>query len=221
MSVPKMKMCVVIVAIGTALAAGRAWAQTPPVQAPTQTPPADQKPTAQPPPAAQPATPPQPPKPFPEGAKVAYVNINVIAAGSVEGKVATGKIQEYVKKKQAEIQDKQKTLQALQAKLQQGLSVMSDQARGQLEKEITKLSRELQSAQEDAQQEQQQLTQDLQNEFQQKLYPVIDQIATEKGLHMVFSIADSGAIWANLGLDLSAEVIKRFDAAAKTPAPKK
>ena len=149
------------------------------------------------------------------------MNVNVIAAGSVEGKAASGKIQEYVKKKQAELQDKQKALTALQTKLQQGAMVMSDQARGQLEKEITKLSRELQSAQEDAQQEQQQLTQELQNEFQQKLYPVIDQIATEKGLHMVFSIADSGAIWANLGLDLSAEVIKRFDAAAKTPAPPK
>jgi Skp family chaperone for outer membrane proteins len=219
MSVLKMKMCVVIVAVSAALAAGRAWAQTPPTQPPAQ-PPAAQQPPAQPPATQPPAAQPQPPKPFPEGAKVAYVNINIIAANSVEGKAATGKIQEYVKKKQAEIQDKQKALQALQTKLQQNVTVMSDQARGQLEKDITKQSRELQSAQEDAQQEQQQLTQDLQTEFQQKLYPVIDQIATEKGLHMVFSIADSGAIWANTGLDLSAEVIKRFDAAAKTPAKK-
>jgi Skp family chaperone for outer membrane proteins len=219
MSVLKMKMCVVIVAVSAALAAGRAWAQTPPTQPPAQ-PPAAQQPPVQPPATQPPAAQPQPPKPFPEGAKVAYVNINIIAANSVEGKAATGKIQEYVKKKQAEIQDKQKALQALQTKLQQNVTVMSDQARGQLEKDITKQSRELQSAQEDAQQEQQQLTQDLQTEFQQKLYPVIDQIATEKGLHMVFSIADSGAIWANTGLDLSAEVIKRFDAAAKTPAKK-
>jgi outer membrane protein len=212
-----LKMCFVIVAISVALSAGPAWAQAPAAQ----TPPA-QAPAAQTPPAAQPpADKPQPPRPFPEGAKVAYVNVNAIAAGSVEGKAATGKIQEYVKKKNAEIQDKQKALQTLQGKLQAGLSVMSDQARAQMEKDITKQSRELQSAQEDAQAEQQQLTQDLQNEFQQKLYPIIDQIAKERGLHMVLSVADSGAIWADTGLDISAEVIKRFDAAVKTGATKK
>ena len=185
-------------------------------QPPAPTPPAGQAPAAQQPPV-------QPPRPFPEGAKVAFVNINAIAAQSSEGKAATAKIQEYVKKKNAEIADKDKALQGLQAKLQQGLTVLSDQARAQLEKDITRQSRELQSLREDAQQEQQQMTQDLQAEFQQKLFPVVDQIAKEKALHMVFSIADSGILWPDPGLDLTAEVIKRFDAASKTgsAAPKK
>ena len=47
-----------------------------------------------------------------------------------------------------------------------------------------------------------------------------EQVATEKGLHVVFSVRDSGIVWADSGVDLSAEVIKRFDAAPKT-APKK
>ncbi len=39
---------------------------------------------------------------------------------------------------------------------------------------------------------------------------------------MVFSIADSGILWPDPGLDLTAEVIKRFDAASKPgTAPKK
>jgi Skp family chaperone for outer membrane proteins len=226
-------MSSVIVALGvifTVSNAGAAVAQAPadpaaqqkPQTSPAQNPPAGQPPATQPPATQPPATPPpQPPKPFPEGAKVAYVNINAIAAQSAEGKTATSKIQDYVKKKNAEIAEKQKSLQAMQAKLQQGLSVMSDQARAQLEKDITKLNRELQSAQEDAQQEQQQLTQDLQSEFQQKLFPVVDQIAKEKGLHMVFSIADSGILWPDPGLDLTAEVIKRFDAASKSGSTKK
>lgn len=37
---------------------------------------------------------------------------------------------------------------------------------------------------------------------------------------MLFSIRDNGALWANTGLDLSDEVIKRLDAAAKAPAKK-
>jgi hypothetical protein len=41
---------------------------------------------------------------------------------------------------------------------------------------------------------------------------------------MIFSIRDSGVVAAEAGLDLSGEVVKRFDAANKpaaTPAPTK
>jgi outer membrane protein len=207
----KKLMTIAAAAMTFLLAGGPAWGQTPPAQQPpAQTPPAAQPPAAQP----------QPPRPFPEGAKIAYVNVNAIAGGSAEGKAASAKIQEFVKKKNAEIQDKQKALQALQNKFQQGASVMSDQARAALEKDIQKQTRDLQIAQEDAQQEQQQITQDLQNEFQQKLFPIIDAIAKEKALHMVFSIQDSGIIWPDQGLDLTSEVIKRFDASSK-PGTKK
>ena len=74
--------------------------------------------------------------------------------------------------------------------------------------------------QEDANQEINDLQQQLQADFQTKLNPIIDQIANEKGLHMIFSARDSGILWGYSGIDLSAEVIKRFDAAAKTPVKK-
>jgi hypothetical protein len=38
---------------------------------------------------------------------------------------------------------------------------------------------------------------------------------------MVIDITNSGAVWANTGLDLTAEVIRRFDAASKTAPVKK
>jgi outer membrane protein len=199
--------------MGTAMAA----AQTPPATPPaSQTPPSDPKPT---PPASQTAPAPTP-KPFPEGARIAYISLQYIASNSVEGKAATAKIQEFTKKKQAELQDKQKALEALRNKLLQGGTVMSDQARNQMEKDIEKQNRELQYAQQDAQAEQTQLTNELQQDFQTRLNPIIDAVAQEKGLHMVLSIDDSGAVWVNTGLNLSAEVMKRLDAAGKTtPAP--
>jgi outer membrane protein len=217
-----LKTTIVIAAMSLGLAAGPAWAQapaqTPPAQKPTppaQTPPAT--PPAQTPPAAQPT----PPRPFPEGARIAYVDIQTIASNSAEGKAATAKIQDLNKKKTAELGEKQKNVQALQTKLTQGGTVLSDQARGQLEKDIERAQRDIQLFQQDAQDEIQELTQQLQNEFQQRLYPIIQQVALEKGLHFVFSIRDSGAMWFDTGLDLSAEVFKRFDAAAKTNATKK
>jgi outer membrane protein len=202
---------------GTGLAAAQTPAATPPA---AQTPPSDPKPT---PPASQTA-PTATPKPFPEGAKIAYISLQYIASNSVEGKAATAKIQEFTKKKTAELADKQKALEALRNKLLQGGTVMSDQARNQMEKDIEKMNRELQYAQQDAQAEQTQLTNELQQDFQTRLNPIIDAVAQEKGLHMVLSIDDSGAVWVNTGLNLSADVMRRLDAVAKTaPAapPKK
>src|SRR5918993_1481668 len=108
------------------------------------------------------------PRPFPEGAKIAYIDLQFIASNSVEGKAATAKIQEYAKKKTAELEGRQKALEAMRTKLLQGGTVLSDQARNQMEKDIDKMNRELQFAQQDAQAEQQQLTQELQNDFQSR-----------------------------------------------------
>ena len=205
-----VKRMIVIGALAFALAAGPAWAQAP--AAPAAQPPAPQTPAAGPPPTTA------APQPFPEGARVAYIDLQYIASNSVEGKAATGKIQEFAKKKTAELEGKQKALETARNKLLQGGTVLSDQARTQMEKDIDKQARELQYAQQEAQSEQQTLTTELQNEFQSRLNPVIDQVAKEKGLHLVLSIADSGAVWANQGLNISLEVMKRLDAQTKAPA---
>jgi outer membrane protein len=211
----KLKLTILMMcALVLALSGGAAMAQTPPAPAP-----GTQKPTVPAP--AAPAAPAAPPKPFPEGAKIAYVSVQAIASNSTEGKAATAKLGEYQKKKAAELGEKNKALQAAQTKLQQGGSVLNDQARSQLEKEIEKMNREIQFFQQDAQTEGQELQNQLQSEFQEKLNPILEQVANEKGLHMIIDVANSGTVWANTGLDLTAEVIRRFDAASKTAPVKK
>src|SRR5687767_14779359 len=204
-----------VFAAAALLTASSVLAQTAPPQNPPAKPPADQKPAA---PAPAPA---QPPKPFPEGAKVAYLDIQAVASTSVEGKAASGQIQEWDKKKTAELQAKNKQAADIQTKLAQSGSVLSDAARAQNEKELQKLQRELQNMQEDAQAERQEMTEKLQAAFQEKLNPIIEAVATEKGLHVVLDARNSGLVWANAGIDITAEVIKRFDAAKTPAAPKK
>jgi len=74
--------------------------------------------------------------------------------------------------------------------------------------------------QQDAQAELNELQQDLQNDFQRKLMPVLEKMAQEKGLQFLFSGADAGLIWAEPGLDLTDEAVKRLDAAEKAAAGK-
>jgi outer membrane protein len=204
-----MKSFVTALALTTVLAVGTAVAQT--AQAP-----APAAPAAQAPQAAAPA-PARPPVPFPEGAKMAFVNIQRIANESSDGRSATSRVKALNDKKVAELGEKQKALAAAQEKLQKGGSVMSDAARGQLEKEIERQQVEIQRFTQDAQAEVQELQGELQNDFQRKLLPVIDAFAQERGLQMIFSVADAGVVWASPGLDVTADVIRRFDAAAAAP----
>jgi outer membrane protein len=211
-----------VVGVVSAMAAAPGYSQTTAPKPPAGNAPAAQTPAA-PPAAAQPAPAPQPPRPFPEGAKFAFVDIQAIASNSAEGKSATAKLDDLKKKKNADLTAKSASLKSMQDKLSAGGSVMNDQARGQLEKDIEKVQRDLQFAQQDAQTELTDMTNQLQADFQEKLNPVLETIRAEKGLLMIFSIRDSGVVAADAGLDLSSEVVKRFDATASkapsAPAP--
>jgi Skp family chaperone for outer membrane proteins len=210
---------------GSAIAASLALALLALSVAPVcaQTPPAQPKP-AQPTPApAQPAgPPPQPPAPFPQGSKVAFFNPQVVFQSSADGRAAVTRVNALIQKKQTENADKAKLLQGNQQKLQTSGSVMNETARVQLEKEIEKQTKDAERFQQDAQAEINELQQEVQNDFVKKLSPIIEQIATEKGLHIVFNAVESGIAWASPGLDLTSEVVKKLDAVSKpaaTPKP--
>jgi outer membrane protein len=151
--------------------------------------------------------------------RMAFLDLQRIAAESNEGKAASGKVQELTKKKGAELQDKTKSLQANQQKLQQGGAVLNDAARAQTQKEIDRLTVEIDRFQEDANAEVQELQQQLQGEFQEKLRPIVDGMVKELAIGLLFSAGDAGAIYVDPSLDITAEVIKRFDTAmASKPA---
>ena len=172
--------------------------------------------------AAQPAPPPPPPAPFPTGAKIAFVNLQQVANLSGEGKISTAKVQALMQKKQVEAQAKSKALADAQAKLQSSGAILSDAARAQLEKDIERMNVEGQRFQQDAQAEINELSQQLQGEFQQKLFPVLEAVSKEKGVQVLLSAADAGVVWAEAGLDLTMDTVKKLDAmaaAAKTAAP--
>ena len=143
--------------------------------------------------------------------RMAFLDLQRIAAESTEGKAASSKVQALTQKKSAELQDKTKALQGNQQKLQQGGAVLNDAARAQTQKEIDRLTVEIDRFQEDANAEVQELQQSLQADFQEKLRPVVDAVVKELAIGLLFSAGDAGAIYVDPSLDITGEVIKRFD----------
>jgi Skp family chaperone for outer membrane proteins len=198
-----------------ALSVAPVFAQTPAAPAKPAATPAPQTPAPAPAPAVV-----APPAPFPTGARIAFFNPQAVFQASSDGRAAVARVNALIQKKQTENADKAKLLQGNQQKLQTSGSVMNEAARVQLEKEIEKQTKDGERFQQDAQAEINELQQEVQNEFVKKLSPIVEQLATEKGLHLVFNASESGIAWATPGLDLTGEVIKKLDALTKPGAAK-
>jgi outer membrane protein len=159
--------------------------------------------------------------PAPAQLRMAFVDLQRVAAESSEGKAANAKVQQLTQTKTNEISTKTKQLDAANQKLQQGGTVLNDATRGQLQKEVERLTVEIDRAQQDAQAEVQEFQQQQLATFQEKLKPVVEGLVKELGVGLLFSMGDAGAIFVDPSLDVTPEVIKRFDAAsaAKPAAP--
>jgi outer membrane protein len=186
---------------------------TPPAAPTTPTPP----PTLSSPQA--PAKPATPPPPFPEGAKVAFVNMQTIVGESKLGKQGQDEMKALHDKNAAALTAKQKTLQDVQQKIESQKGVLSESALQAMARDLDRQQRELQAMQQQYQADEQNKNDDLLNNFQEKVLPIIDALRVEKGLWVIFGVqaADGGGLLvasANEGLNLSFEVVKRLDAAA-------
>jgi len=204
----RMKSVSMITLLGLTLLAGSAFAQTPPAQKPTP-------PPAAPKPAMPPAATAAPYVPLPEGAKFAFVDLQRVADESVAGKAAIAQVKILTDKKSAEIQSLQTQLAALQQKRQTSASVLTPQAVSQMDKDMERLNTDIQYKQQVAQKELEDLQSELMGEFVQKVAPVVEAFAKEKGLLAVLDARSGAGFYAVPGMDISADIVKLLDAKIK------
>jgi len=184
------------------LVAGNALAQTPP---PTQTPPPVQAPAA-----AAPAPPTQPP--FPADSRIGFVDLQTVVSMSNLGKAGSAQMEALTKRLEGELTDLQTKLRDAQNRQATQGALLSEVAASTLAKDIDRMTRELTFKQQEAQSEIQAMQQDLLQDFDKKVTPILEDLAKEMKLHIVFNVADSGAVYVFPGLNLSPELVRRVDA---------
>ena len=132
-------------------------------------------------------------------------------------KALAGRVQTLNQQKVNELNEKNKQLQAAQQKLEAGASVLSPVAAGQLQKRSSgcrsrsALYRGCAAGSDTA-------ADTAAGGVPDEVVACRSAGGNEKGLHLLFSAADAGIVWADLSLDITGEIIQRFDAAAKTRA---
>ena len=143
--------------------------------------------------------------------RVGVIDMLRVFGDTAWGKSAQTRIDALGQKKTAELSERQKKLQADNQKLETA-DMLNDAARKETQASVARQEKELQRAQQDAQEEFNQLRQEVQESFNAKLGPILQTLVNEKKLTMLFRTTDSGLVFFDQSLDLTAEVIKRFDA---------
>lgn len=191
----------------------------PTTPAPTAPAPTTQTPPAQPAPAPQAQRPPTPPPVFPAGAKIAFVNMQLVVAESKLGKAGQDRMKKLHDDNQARLSQLAKGIQDQQQKITTQTGVVNDAALQALRRELDRIQLDAQSEQQKVQAAEQNLNEDLLNDFSQKAMPIIEALRVEKDLWFILGVqetADGGGqlivASANPGLDLSLEIVKRLDA---------
>ncbi len=182
-----------------------------PVSGRAQNPPAAQQPTTAPP--AVIGT-----------AKIAWLNLEQAIFSCDEGKQEFGKVQQFVEKKNAELEGMRKESETLKSQLQVQGAKLTDEARADLEEQIESKDTTLQRFQQDTQKEIDSRRVKTTNYIGRKMLPIIERIAKEKGLSAVVYINPQRDAYVDPSLIITEEVVKGYNAAyplgaAKAPAP--
>ena len=158
---------------------------------------------------------------FAQAGKIAVINSQDVLEKSVEGKKILARLQERDKKNQADVARLEEEIRQLQARLSTQRLTLSDEAAIQLNSDLDKKKKERDRYAEDAVRDIQELQFRLYSKLQGELLPIIEQLGKEKGYEIILDLGKSGAVFFSPAIEVTAEVIKRYDASKATaPAAK-
>jgi Skp family chaperone for outer membrane proteins len=138
----------------------------------------------------------------PEMAPSRVVNVPRLIAESIVGKAATAQLRAFRVEQQKGIADKQSALQ----KLNQSRAASTQIERARLE---------LERATQDAEVDLAALNKQMQEELNRRLRPVLNKIAEEDHIGIIFEYPQELIVWIAPSIDITAKVIERLDAASK------
>jgi outer membrane protein len=157
---------------------------------------------------------------FGQGSKVGIININAAIANTKDGQKSIQELEVRFAPRKKELEKKQQSIQALQAQLQKGGTVIGeDQKRrlmGDIDVSTKSYNRDLEDASQELEQEQQKIFQEL----GAKMMTVIDKHAKEKGFALILDVSSqqTPVLYAAAEVDVTKDIIEAYDKQSPTAA---
>lgn len=161
--------------------------------------------------------------------KVGVISIQAAIAGTAEGKQAAAELQSQFAPRTTELQNLQKQIEDLRARLQNGQTTLSDEEKARLQREGDTLTRTFQRKQQDFQDDTNDAQQEVVNRIGRKMIDVLNKYSKDNGYSVILdaSSQQTPVIYAANQIDVTQDIIRLYDqaypvkaATTSAPAPK-
>jgi outer membrane protein len=149
--------------------------------------------------------------------KIGVLEVQRIVQESAVGKESLARVQKLQQGKQDELTKRQKELRDMEQKIQDQGKSLSEDAMEKLQKDYQTKALDLKRAQDDAQRELEETQRKELGELERRVMPVIDAVAKEQGLTLVFNKFQSGLLYADTNVDITEAVIAKFNTQIAAP----
>jgi Skp family chaperone for outer membrane proteins len=152
--------------------------------------------------------------------KIGVINSQDVLERSAEGKRVIARLQEKDKSNQAVLTKFDEEIRQLETKINTQRLTLAEEALYNMNADLQKKQTDRKRVAEDAIRDFQDLQVKLFNKVQGELIPIIETLGKEKGMDLILDLAKSGAVYYNPSVDLTEDVIKRYDASKAAPPAK-
>ena len=153
--------------------------------------------------------------------KIAIINSQKAFETSIEGKKALTQLQEREAKIKGDIQKMDDAIRLLENRLNTGRLTMTNEALLALQADIEKKTTERKRYEEDQARDVQQLSANLIQKIRVEMVAVIESLSKERGLELVLDTATSGVVTASPTIDITDEIVRRYDQTKSATPPVK
>lgn len=144
---------------------------------------------------------------------IAVIDIQRVVTDSDAGKEALGKLQQLQEAKIAEGRAIQEQMDSLREQLSKQQFTLTETKVAELTKEIEDKGIAMRRFQDDAQRDLDEARRTALGALEELILPVIDQVGKERNMTLIFNKFQSGLVYADEGVDITDEVIRRFNLA--------
>jgi Skp family chaperone for outer membrane proteins len=157
-----------------------------------------------------------------QASKIAIINSQKAFEVSIEGKKIMGQMQDRENKIKNDLQKLDDSIRLLDNKLSTGRLTMTQEALAGIQADIEKKQTERKRYEEDAARDATQFSNNLVQKIRVEMVAIIEAVAKERGLELVLDYGTSGVVTFSPAIDITDEVVRRYDQSkAATPPVKK
>ena len=153
--------------------------------------------------------------------KIAVIDSDRIVAESTRGKAALEKLKKAQEDKLAQGRQMQQELNDLRKRLDDGQLSLAPEKLADLKKQYEDKAIAFKRFQDDADRDLGKLRDDALDGIEKDVLEIIDQIGKEQGYTLIFNKFRSGLVFASDAIDITDQVVQRFNAAGGAAAPGK